>query len=251
LVERAGELERLDRRGRVEHRAPLLVLLGAAEGPEESPQRHVAVDLLREAEPHRIAEPFLDPAPAHPQVLPAVRAVREADLGPQVDAVVPGVGHVGIGEREVFPGSGIERGLPREPDHRPVAPLDLANDVGVIDHLRGVGGRRRTKRKRSCPWPAAARPRPALISVGVMWSTITSVAVLLAPGPGEDAVEPAVVARNEVAPLQNPQRLAGRGAGPPLSPAAGERRERAGRREDSAGGPDELSTRNAFDRASL
>ena len=56
---------------------------------------------------------FLDKdlTPADAQVLPAARPLREADLGPQVDAVVSGVGHVGIGEREVPAGARIERRL--------------------------------------------------------------------------------------------------------------------------------------------
>src|SRR5262249_40652257 len=75
--------------------------------------------------------------------------------------------------------------------------------------------------------------------------------VLLAPGLREGAVEPPVVAGNEVAPLQNPQRLAGRGGRPPLARATGEGRKRAGRREGAARGSDELAARNASDPASL
>ena len=163
-------------------------------------------------------------------------AVRISDLAPEVDPVVARIRHEGVGEREVLSGLRIVRRLLRERDHLAVALLDLVHDLPVIDDLVLVGGRRRDEEEEVVSLPRRRLGRAAGVDLRRGHVVHDHVGpVLRAPLLRVDAVEPRVVARDEVAPLQDPQRLLRRRR-LPVSPArAGEdrhgaRRERRPRR---------------------
>ena len=129
LVELLHELERFDRLLRVDRDVAGLVLLGAAERPEQGAHGHVRVELLREAESDRVARLVPDLLAALEQVVVGVGPVREAGLRPPVLVAVARVGRVRVGEGEVLLRLRVVRGLVRQVDLLAVLLLDLLVDV--------------------------------------------------------------------------------------------------------------------------
>ncbi len=168
-------------------------------------------------------------APAHPQVLPGVGAVGKARLAPQVDPVVAGVRHVGVGEREVFSRLRVERRLLRERHHRAVLLLDGFHDLPVVDHLVFVGRRRRQEEEEVVPLAAGRLRRAARVDLGRGHVIDDDARVVsLAPFLRVALIEPGVVPGNEVAPLEDLERP-GRGPRALLrSPATARQCHRAG-----------------------
>ena len=74
----------------------VLVLLGAAVRPEDGAHGHVRVELLRQADPDRVAELVLDAFSADEKIVVRVRTVRESDLRPEILPVIPRIGDEGI-----------------------------------------------------------------------------------------------------------------------------------------------------------
>src|ERR1044071_4037566 len=141
--QRLGVLQRLDRLLGVDGDLALGVLLGAAERPQERAERHAGVELLGQAEPAGVAVLVADLLGALAQVVPGVRPLGEAGLGPPVLVVVAGVRDVGVRECEVALRLGVEGRLLGKLDHLAVLLLDLLDDVRHVDRLLLERGRGR------------------------------------------------------------------------------------------------------------
>src|SRR5919108_1252722 len=179
------------------------------------------------------------------QVLPRRRP--DADLAPQVCAVVDGVGRVVVGEAEVLLRPRVEGALPPDARDLPDLPLDLPDDVVQRDDAVLVRRRRRQELEEVV---AALRrdlrrgPGRKLREVDVV--DVHLGVVRLAPAFAVDVVEPPVVGGYEVAPLDDAERAC-QLLVPELRDAS-DRRLRPGRSVDEHDSPqrrppDELASR--------
>src|SRR6266516_2242600 len=246
LLEQLGHVvDRVDHLGGVDHHVLLRVLDRPAERPHQAPGRHVGVDLLRHADADRDALAPLELGAAAEQLVIGGGPVRQADLAPEALAVVARVGRPGVPEAVVLVGGRVEAGELGEANLVAVLADGLLDDVADVDHAR------LQRRRRHDPLDQVV----ALAGVdlgggaGGEQGVVDVVdghgdAVVLAPLLGP-AVEPGVVAGDEMAPLQDPELLPALRAGGSRGPGARRQDARAGARGgECAGGPQEFATRD-------
>ena len=142
------------------------------------------------------------------QVVVRVGPVGISRLRPPVLVPVAGVGRVGVRKGEVLLGLRVVRRLVREIDLLPVLLLDLLVHVRHVDDLGLVGRRRRQEHEEVVSLlrrDLRGGPGGEVHQVDVVHDDVR--VVLLAPFLGVGAVEPRVPGRNEMAPLDDLERL--------------------------------------------
>ena len=179
---------------------PRLVLLGGPEPPEEAAEGHVAVGLVREAEPGRDPALLADLARALTDELPGVRL--DAGLSPEIAPVVERRGGPALRQGEVLLGPRAERALLDEGREAPEPALALRHDVGQGRHVRLVRDRRLGEREEVVPLLRRDLGVGAHAELAQREMVdLDGDAVSLAPLAGELPVEPVVVGGDEVRPL--------------------------------------------------
>src|SRR5438128_3031305 len=141
------------------------------------------------------------------QVFPRRRPVRHADLGPDALQVVAGVGHVAVAEPEPLAGDRVVGAALAEIEDRSVLALGLRDDVGHVEHLRLERSRGREELEQVVPLLRGDLGVGARAQVRERDVIDRDVDALRGPPVLGVLVEPDVVRGNEVAPLQDLDRL--------------------------------------------
>ncbi len=186
-----------------------LILDRAAECEEDGSHRHRGVEFRRQANAHRHVVLLLDLAARAQHIVPAVRR-RHADIVPQVLAEIDRVRHETVGEAEVLLRLRVIRTLDRQLDRLAMLALAFLVDLAMVDDLLLVHWRRRQEHEQVVPFlrrylgggPRGQRGDPHVIDddLGI---------VALAPFLHICVVEPLVIARHEVVPLEDLQGVLG------------------------------------------
>ena len=176
--------------------------------PEDVADGHVRVDVLREPDADRdldLGVLLLDLGRGLDEVLPRARSARHPDLRPDRSDVVARVGHPHVGQGELLLREGVVGTALDQVDGRAVLLLDRPDNVSEIDHvllegaceaqehvnvMSGLGGDLRRS------------PRHHVGEAHVIHDHVDTLRGAPPLGPG---VEPLVVRRYEMAPLENPQ----------------------------------------------
>ncbi len=177
------------------------VLDEPAEAHQERDQRHVGVELLRLSDPDRVPE-LLQLRRRLGDVVPRVGGF--ADPVPEVVPPDDRVGYVVVRHREVLLRLRVVGARLAERAVGADLGLDLLDDRGVVDHLVLVGGHRVDGHEQVVP----ALGRHLGGGAGVEESVVDVLdadldVVLLTPGLHPGVVEPVVVGRDEVDPLDD------------------------------------------------
>src|SRR5881397_1959367 len=141
------------------------------------------------------------------EVLPRDGAVRHADLGPETLQVVPGVGHVVVAQAEPLARDRVVRAALAQVEDRPVLPLGLLDDVRHVEHLWLERARGREELEQVVPLlrrDLGVGPRPEVSEGDVVDCDLHA---FRGPPVLGVLVEPPVVRGDEVAPLQDLERL--------------------------------------------
>jgi hypothetical protein len=202
LVQRLDELDRLQRVLGTEHDIAVGVLNAGAERIHDGAHRHRGVELRRQPNAEGNAGLVLDLLAADADVVPGVRL--HADLAPQVRAVVDRVGDEAVGEGEVLLGLRVVGALDGEIDRLAVPLRALVVDLLHVDDLVLVNRGRRQEHHQVVPLlgrhlGSGTRGDQRQVDVVDRDRGI----VLLAPFLDVFALEPGVIGRDEMAPLQD------------------------------------------------
>ena len=174
------------------------------EALQEGDEGHVRVELLGHADPDRVAH-CLEPRSCTADVLPARRP--DSHLAPEIGAVVDGIRDVVVREAEVLLRSRVVGALPPDAAHLPDLPLDLLDEVVDRDHAILVRRRRREELEQV----VAALSSHFRGGPGWKFGQVDVIdpnlgVVRLAPTLDVHVVEPLVVRRHEVTPLDDAER---------------------------------------------
>ena len=181
------------------------VLDEGAEALHECDQHHVRVELVGHSEPDGVAE-CLQLRRCLANVVPGRRP--DPDLTPEILAVVNRVRDVILGEPVPLAGLGVVTALEPDPADLPDLARDLLNDLFVVDHLVLEPGLRRQVPEDVVTALSGDLSLRACRQLGEVDVVDLHVGVVLgAPVLRVRVVEPHVVGGNEVAPLDDLERV--------------------------------------------
>ena len=195
---------------RLQDHVLISVLDRAVVRPQHRSRRHVGIELLRHPDADRdldLRVLRLDLRPRRDEVLPGGRAVGLPDLRPDALQVIAGIGDIVVAEAEPFPRHRIVGAALAQVDERPVPSHGLLHDVGHVEHLRLERPRRRQELKEVVALlrrDFRVGPRRQIGKRDVVHRDLDALGH--APVLGV-LVEPRVVGGNEVAPLDDFERL--------------------------------------------
>jgi hypothetical protein len=198
---------------------------------------HAGVDLVGETDADRVAELLLDLRSRRAHLLPGPGAAGQADLTEEVLTVVHGVGGEGRRERVVLLRLRVVRALDAEVDRLAHLPLELLVDVRHVHRLLLERGRRPVEEEEVVPLLGGHLGGRARIDAGDADVVDGDIGVVLgSPLLDELLVEPLIVGRDEVDPLEDLERLPG-GA----RPSGNDERRAEARPDGGAGDLEELT----------